>query len=336
MFGGLLQKLGRVKLLRTCMSARHNVALPKDETAASGLPMTQHFLVTGGTGQVGRELARRSWPDGFTAHFPDRITLDLTEPASIERTLDAEGRTWAGVINCAAYTAVDKAEGNVATAFLANAQGPAWLAEAARSRGLPIIQLSTDYVFDGQREGAYRECDPIGPVGAYGASKLAGELAVRAANPTSIVLRTAWVLSPFGSNFLKTMLRLAPLHPRLRVVADQQGCPTSARDIAQVLQQLMLRLAMDPDCPTGIYHFVNAGEASWCELARFILARSAALGGPAAAVDAIATSDYPTVARRPANSRLAIGKLAEHFGVVPRHWHEAVAEIVAELVPTAS
>lgn len=258
--------------------------------------------------------------------------LDLTSPASIARTLDADGHDWAGVINCAAYTAVDRAEGDVANAFLANAQGPAWLAEAAHARGLPIVQVSTDYVFDGEGQGAYRECDQIGPVGAYGASKLAGELAVRAANPVSIILRTAWVLSPFGSNFLKTMLRLADSCPELRVVADQHGCPTSAKDIAQVLQRLGLRLAEDPACPTGIFHFVNMGEASWYELARFILTRSAALGGPVAEVEAITTADYPTPARRPLNSRLACDKLAEHFGVQPRHWHEAVADIVAELV----
>jgi dTDP-4-dehydrorhamnose reductase len=296
--------------------------------------MTQHFLVTGGTGQVGRELARLIWPAGFIAVFPERTTLDLTDPVSIERMLDADEYDWAGVINCAAYTAVDRAEGDVANAFLANAQGPAWLAEAAHARGLPIIQVSTDYVFDGLKQGAYRECDPTGPVGAYGASKLAGELAVRAANPVSIVLRTAWVLSPFGGNFLKTMLRLAESRPELRVVADQHGCPTSAKDIAQVLQRLALRLAEDPACPTGVFHFVNMGEASWYELAQFILARSAALGGPGAGVEAIATTDYPTPARRPPNSRLAVDKLAEQFGVQPRHWHEAVAEIVAELVQT--
>lgn len=294
--------------------------------------MTQHFLVTGGTGQVGRELARLIWPAGFVPVFPERTTLDLTDPVSVERMLHAGEYDWAGVINCAAYTAVDRAEGDVANAFLANAQGPAWLAEAAHARGLPIVQVSTDYVFDGLGQGAYRECDPIGPVGAYGASKLAGELAVRAANPVSIVLRTAWVLSPFGSNFLKTMLRLAESRPALRVVADQHGCPTSAKDIAQVLQRLGLRLAEDPACPTGIFHFVNMGEASWYELARFILARSAALGGPVAQVEAIATADYPTPARRPLNSRLAGDKLAEQFDVQPRHWHEAVAEIVAELV----
>jgi dTDP-4-dehydrorhamnose reductase len=294
--------------------------------------MTQHFLVTGGTGQVGRELARLSWPAGFVPVFPERTMLDLTDPTSIARMLDADGHDWVGVINCAAYTAVDRAEGDVANAFLANAQGPAWLAEAAHARGLPIVQVSTDYVFDGSGQGAYRESDPVGPIGAYGASKLAGELAVRAANPASIVLRTAWVLSPFGSSFLKTMLRLAESNSKLRVVADQHGCPTSAKDIAQVLQRLGLRLTEDPACPTGIFHFVNRGEASWYELARFILARSAALGGPEPLVEAITTADYPTPARRPLNSRLAADKLAEQFGVQPRHWQEAVAEIVAELV----
>jgi dTDP-4-dehydrorhamnose reductase len=286
-------------------------------------------LITGGTGQVGLELARLAWPSGVAPHFPTRRELDLASPDSIAAALGA--RRWSCVINCAAYTAVDSAEDDVGEAFLANAQGPAWLAEAAARAGAPMIQVSTDYVFDGRLDRPYREDDPVGPIGAYGASKLAGELAVRAANPRSVVLRTAWVLSAHRANFLKTMLRLGAERPKLAVVADQLGCPTSAADIAAALRTIAARLMAGDRAPTGVYHFVNAGEASWCELARRIFALTAARGNPVPEVEAITTDQYPTRARRPANSRLETTRIARDFGVAPRPWREAVADIVSEL-----
>ena len=165
----------------------------------------------------------------------------------------------------------------------------------------------------------------------YGASKLAGELAVRAGNPRSVVLRTAWVLSVHRANFLKTMLRLAADRPALRVVGDQLGCPTSARDIAQTLKTIALTMIADPDAPTGVYQFVNAGETSWAGLASEIFALSAATGGPSATVEAIPASEYPTPAKRPSNSRLSTEKLTRDYGIAPRPWQAAVAEIVHEL-----
>lgn len=288
-----------------------------------------HILVTGGAGQVGLELAAAAWPDNVVLHTPTRTDLDL---ASIDSVRAAFARTpFAAVINSGAYTAVDKAEADVAAAFAANAMGPAVLAEVTREAGIPLIQVSTDYVFDGSDDGFYAENDPVDPLGVYGASKLAGELAVRSGNPRSVVLRTAWVLSVHRANFLKTMLRLAADRPLLRVVDDQHGCPTSARDIAAALRTITLRMIEDDQAPVGVFHFVNAGETTWAGLAREVFALSAAGGGPSAAVEGITTADYPTPARRPANSRLATSKLTRDYGVAPRAWQDAVAEIVAEL-----
>lgn len=290
---------------------------------------TTHILVTGGAGQVGLELLRAAWPEGVVLHAPSRTQLDLTSEDSIRTAFAAT--PFAAVINAAAWTAVDKAESEVAAAFAANAQGPALLADVTRAHGVPLIQVSTDYVFDGEKPGPYAEDDPVGPIGIYGASKLAGEMAVRLGNPRSVVLRTAWVLSAHRANFLKTMLRLAADRPALRVVDDQYGCPTSARDIAQALKTITLRMIADPQAPSGVYHFVNAGEASWADLAREIFRLSRAHGGVHAEVEGIPSSDYPTPARRPGNSRLLTNRIATDYAIHPRPWTEAVADIIAEL-----
>lgn len=288
-----------------------------------------HILITGGAGQVGLELQAADWPQGVVIHAPTRAELDLGDIASVKA---AFARTpFAAVINSGAYTAVDKAETEVAAAFAANAMGPAVLAEVTRHANAPLVQVSTDYVFDGSKEDLYVEDDPVDPLGVYGASKLAGELAVRSGNPRSVVLRTAWVLSVHRSNFLKTMLRLAAERPTLRVVDDQHGCPTSARDIADALKTITLKMIADTDAPTGVYHFVNAGETSWAGLAREVVALSAASGGPSAIVEGIPSADYPRPARRPSNSRLSTEKLAHDYAITPRPWQAAVAEIIVEL-----
>ena len=290
---------------------------------------TRHILVTGGAGQVGIELSRASWPAGVTLHTPARAQLDLRDRASIEAAFAAT--PFSAVINCAAHTAVDRAETEVGEAFAANALGPALLADATRDADIPLIQVSTDYVFDGSAAGYYDERDPVAPLGVYGASKLAGELAVRAGNPRSVVMRTAWVVSAHRANFLKTMLRLGADRPLLRVVDDQVGCPTSAKDIAEALKTITLRMLDDGDAPVGVYHFVNAGEASWRQLADEIFVQSAALGGPRPIVEPITTADYPTPAKRPANSRLSTAKIASDFGIEPRDWRTAIKETVGEL-----
>ncbi len=288
-----------------------------------------HILITGGAGQVGLELLRANWPNDVVLHAPTRDELDLTSAASVQALFDKVA--FAAVINSAAWTAVDKAETEVAGAFAANTGGPALLADATRERGMPLVQVSTDYVFDGTKAEAYVESDPVAPIGIYGASKLAGEMAVRLGNPRSVVLRTAWVLSAHRANFLKTMLRLAADRPALRVVDDQHGCPTSATDIAEALKTIVLRMIVDETAPTGVYHFVNAGEASWADLAREVFRLSAETGGPSAQVEGIPSEQYPTPARRPKNSRLSTAKITADYGVRPRPWQTAVADIITEL-----
>jgi dTDP-4-dehydrorhamnose reductase len=285
-----------------------------------------HILITGGAGQVGIELLRAAWPAHVRLHAPTRAELDLADRDAVARAFAAA--PFAAVINPAAYTAVDKAEDEAAEAFAANAMGPAILADATRAAGIPLIHVSTDYVFDGSLPGARLETDPVAPPGVYGASKLAGELAVRAGNPRSVVLRTAWVFSAHRNNFVKTMLRIGAANPVIRVVADQRGCPTSAADIAGALKIIALRMIADPEAPTGTYQFVNAGEASWHGFAQAIFA-AAAEASPE--VVAITTADYPTRARRPANSVLSTAKLTRDFGVTPRPWSEALEEVIAEL-----
>jgi len=287
-------------------------------------------LVTGGSGQVGGALARLAGPD-IEIVAPGRAALDLSDPAALTTMVGA--RPWTAVINCAAYTAVDKAENDVVAAWQVNALAPAALAAASAAAGIPILHVSTDYVFNGAKTEPYVEDDAVAPLGVYGASKLGGELAVRSANPRHIILRTAWVVSATGNNFVKTMLRLGGERPQLRVVADQKGCPTSADDIARAIFTILPRLA---DGPFGTYHFVNAGEATWHALAEAVFARAARHGRAAPSVEPIATSDYPTPAARPANSRLATAKIARDFGVSPRDWHEAVDEIVDTLLKEAA
>jgi dTDP-4-dehydrorhamnose reductase len=287
-----------------------------------------NILVTGGQGQVGIELAALAWPDGVRVHTPTRAELDLTSADSVRAYF--AGKSFAAVINPAAYTAVDKAESEIGAAFAANALGPALLAEAAK--GTPIVHISTDYVFDGAKDGAYVESDPVSPLGVYGASKEAGEQAIRSAAPRHVILRTAWVVSPHRGNFVKTMLRLGAERPVLRVVDDQHGCPTAAADIAQAVGRIALRLINDPSAPIGTYHFVNAGDTTWCGLARHVFQASAKFGRPQPMVEAITTADYPTPARRPANSRLSTEKLKTDYGIHPRPWAVATDEVVGKLL----
>ena len=288
------------------------------------------ILLTGATGQVGLALQRLAWPHGVTLHGPGRAALDLADPVSVERVMNS--RAWGAVISAGAYTAVDKAETDVANAWAANALAPAILAKRCGEASIPITHVSTDYVFDGSKDGFYLEGDPVGPTSVYGASKEGGEQAVRTGNPRHAILRTAWVVSADRANFVKTMLRLAGDRDELRVVSDQRGCPTFTADLATALQRVLLRLLDDRSAPTGTFHFVNDGEASWAEFASAIFSASAKRGGPSARVTPITTAEYPTPARRPANSRLLTDKIRRDFGFAPRPWGEALDETIATLV----
>jgi dTDP-4-dehydrorhamnose reductase len=220
------------------------------------------------------------------------------------------------VINPAAYTAVDKAESESDLAFAINRDGAGAVAAAAAELGAPIIHLSTDYVFDGAKPSPYVESDPTSPQGVYGRSKLEGEWAVVAANPRNLIIRTAWVYAPFGANFARTMLRLAGERDRLRVVDDQVGCPTYAPDIAWALLSMADQLAGGwRDELAGVTHLAGPEAVTWCGFARLILEAAGARGGRNVPVDAITTADFPTPARRPANSRLSTHRLKAVFGL---------------------
>ncbi|MBP28989.1 dTDP-4-dehydrorhamnose reductase [Methylobacterium sp.] len=293
------------------------------------------ILVLGGAGQVGTELQALSWPDGVRVHAPGRADLDITDADAVAAALAA--RDYRAVINTAAYTAVDKAESDVVAAWRLNALAPAILAAATAAQSIPLVHVSTDYVFAGTKpDGAYAPDAPIDPQSVYGASKAAGELAVRTGNPRHAVVRTAWVVSPHRGNFVKTMLRLAAERDALTVVDDQHGCPTSATDLAAALATIAQRMAGEADAPTGTFHCVNAGDTTWCGFAEAIVAGSARRGGRSVPVKGIPTSAYPTPARRPANSRLSTDSLTAAYGIAPRAWQAALDDILDRLVGPVS
>lgn len=286
------------------------------------------IAVTGRNGQVVQSLIERAPTRGHVILPLGRPGFDLADVASVRAALLAARPD--AIVSAAAYTAVDKAEAESELAFAVNATGAGAVAAAAVTLGVPLVHLSTDFVFDGTKPDPYVETDPTGPLGVYGASKLAGEQAVLAAHADAAILRTAWVYSPFGNNFLKTMLRLAETRDELGVVADQVGNPTSALDIADAVLQVAERLAADtsPDL-RGIFHMTAEGGTSWAGFAEAIFAASARNGGPTANVRHITTADYPTPARRPANSRLDCSKLASIHDIRIGPWAHAVEAIVA-------
>lgn len=290
------------------------------------------IAVTGSNGQVVTALAERGGAAGITVLTVGRPSLDLADPGSVGPALVAAEPDV--IVSAAAYTAVDKAETERDLAWRVNAAGAGSVAAAARSLGVPVVHLSTDYVFDGTKDGPWTESDPVGPLGVYGASKLAGEYAVAAATPDHAVLRVAWVVSPFGANFIKTMLRLGESRDVLRVVADQVGGPTSALDIADGILTVCRNLKFHPDDPMlrGTFHMGPSGSGSWADLAELVFERLVAHGGKTVAVERISAADYPTPARRPANSRLDSRLIAERHGIVLPDWRRSVTAIVDRLL----
>lgn len=287
------------------------------------------ILVFGGNGQLGQELAHASAARHVTLVAVSRHEADIADADAVHRALATH--TPQLVVNAAAYTKVDLAETEVEAARQGNEIGPRILAQACAAAGVPLIHISTDYVFDGIKSGAYVETDPIAPSGSYGRSKAAGEDAVRAACPHHVIIRTAWVFGAFGSNFLKTMLRLAATRDELRVVADQRGCPTSTTSLADAILTIAPRL-IDGEDVWGTYHFAGTGVTTWHGFASRIVAAQAPLTGRTPRVTPITTAEYPTPARRPANSALDCTKFARVFGVRARPWEEETDRITRALV----
>lgn len=278
------------------------------------------LLVFGQTGQVARELARRL-PEGVSARFLDRAQADLADPEACA----AQIRDCDAVINAAAWTAVDKAEAEEAAATVINGTAPAAMARAAAAQGLPFLHVSTDYVFDGLGSLPFCLTHPTAPLNAYGRSKLAGEVGVRAAGGQHLILRTSWVVSAHGANFVKTMLRLGRERDSLNVVADQIGGPTPAADIADAL--LVAARAMVAGAKGGTFHLSGAPDTSWAEFARAIMAGA----GLSCQINDIPTSAYPTPARRPLNSRLDCSALTAAFGIARPDWRRGLDLILQEL-----
>ena len=292
--------------------------------------------VTGREGQVVRSLLERAPTHEVVLTALGRPALDLADPATVAAAIEASRPDV--IVNAAAYTAVDKAESEPGLALAVNAAGAGAVAEAAARLRVPMVQISTDYVFDGTADRPYEEDDPTAPLGAYGRSKLAGEEAVARATPDHAILRTAWVYSPFGANFVKTMLRLAASRDEVAVVADQRGCPTAALDIADAILAIARNLVAHPERADlrGVFHLAGTGETTWADFAVAIFGASAERGGPTARVRPIAAVEYPTPARRPSNSRLACGKLARLHGVVLPPWQDSTRACVERLIKEAA
>jgi dTDP-4-dehydrorhamnose reductase len=288
------------------------------------------ILVIGASGQLARSLVAvgQAAPTRVTA--VGRPEVDLLLPETIAAAVDRHAP--ALVVNAAAYTAVDRAEDDPDLAHAINSAGAGAVASACQRRGIPIIHVSTDYVFDGRKAQPYAEIDPTAPLCVYGHSKLAGERSVAAGCQCHIILRTSWLVSPYGHNFVKTMLRMAEARSRIDVVDDQHGTPTFAPHLASCILAIGHAIARHPSAgPWGVYHAAGSGEASWCDVAREVFLNSSRLKGPSAQVLPIRAADYPRPARRPANSRLDCGKLIATFGTGLPGWRSGIAECVHAL-----
>jgi dTDP-4-dehydrorhamnose reductase len=289
--------------------------------------MTSVMLV-GADGQLGWEIARWAPAASMTCHALDVAEVDITQRDAVVCALERLAPSV--VVNAAAYTGVDKAEDDAEAAFAVNRDGAAHLAKACAVADVPLIHISTDYVFDGKKQTPYLESDPTAPLSVYGKSKLAGEDAVRQVCPRHLILRTSWLYGVHGTNFVKTMLRLGRERERLRVVDDQHGSPTFAGDLADVILALARRVRSRdwPDDGFGTFHCTGQGATTWCCFAREIFAAAAPTLGRQPEIEAISTNDYPTAARRPLRSVLDCGLIARVHGIALRPWRPALTETV--------
>jgi dTDP-4-dehydrorhamnose reductase len=289
------------------------------------------IAVTGKEGQVARAMASLGPAMDVEIIPVGRPELDLADPRSVFPALAATRPD--AIISAAAYTAVDKADTENDLAFAINGAGAGSVAEAAASLGVPVLHLSTDYVFDGSKPDRYVEDDATGPTSVYGASKLQGEQRVTAATGNHAIFRTAWVYSPYGANFLKTMLRLGETRDTLSVVADQHGCPTSAEDIGEAMVLAARKLVSEPDRRyRGIFHLTGSGEANWADFARAIFRAAETHGRKPVDVVPITSDQYPSPVKRPANSRLSGEKLKQIYGIVLPDWQSSTCKVVDALL----
>ncbi|BBF81376.1 dTDP-4-dehydrorhamnose reductase [Asticcacaulis excentricus] len=288
------------------------------------------LLVTGKEGQVVTAIKQQAADKGIEIVTLGRPEADLADPESLYApVIEAKPDV---IVSAAAYTAVDKAESEAEIAEAVNGKAPGVLARAAKALNVPILHISTDYVFAGDKTDFYVESDETGPTSVYGLTKLHGEQAVAAETDNHVVLRTAWVYSPFGNNFVKTMLRLSETRDELNVVADQQGCPTSALEIARAVLEIAERVSSDADPKLrGIFHLTAQGEANWAQFAQAIFKGQQERGGKAMTVNPIPSSQYPTPAKRPANSRLSGDKLAVAYGIKLDPWEKSLDECLTAL-----
>jgi len=288
------------------------------------------LLLVGSNGQLGWEVLNAAKDRGLECEGIDTPQFDITDRGAVERAVGRE--RFSLIVNAAAYTGVDKAEVKRHEAFAVNADGPRDLAFVCAKNHLPLIHISTDYVFDGNKTSPYNESDPICPIGTYGASKAAGEKAVREALETHVILRTSWLYSSHGNNFVKTILRLASEREELRVVADQYGCPTYAADLAAAIIDLAKQISRRGSVQWGVYHYCGHGVTTWygfaqqiCQLAK----KHRAL--QVKRIEAISTEEYPTPARRPPYSALDCSKIKSVFSIQTRPWQDSLAEMLARL-----
>jgi dTDP-4-dehydrorhamnose reductase len=288
------------------------------------------ILVTGKNGQLARSLATRAQGSGIEIVLAGRPELDLENPLTFAPILNSVAPHM--VINAAAHTGVDQQEDEPQRAFSINAEAPAELARLTRLAAIPIIQVSTDYVFDGKSGEPYVEADEPNPQTVYGRSKLAGEQAVRSENPDHLVVRTAWVFSRYGGNFVKTILSAAQTRKRLQVVADQFGNPTEAHDLADGLLAAARFRCDHQGFPQGLYHLAGQGRASWYEVATRVLEISKAMGGPTSHVEPIVSDQWVAKAQRPANSELNSERFARDFGYRAGDWRDHVSSVVGDII----
>jgi dTDP-4-dehydrorhamnose reductase len=288
------------------------------------------ILLTGANGQVGWEVSNRGGQRVFEVLALERSDLDITDPVSVSREVNRAGVSL--VVNAAGYTAVDHAESEPELAFAVNRDGPAYLASACGKAGIPLVHISTDYVFDGHKEGAYLVTDPVSPLSVYGKSKAAGEVEVRKRLREHLILRTSWVYGVHGHNFVKTMLRLGREREVIQVVTDQYGCPTYAADLAEAILKIAARFLEGGQIHWGTYHYCGKGVTTWHAFAEEIFRLvSDSVSLKVKRVEPISTSEYPTLAQRPASSILDCSVLENTFNIHPRPWAESLAHMLEVL-----